>query len=503
MRKAFGAFIMAALLAWGSAVCAEPGEPPDPEAAGGSVLTILNTDLFEGMEQTYSEGYMPQVKDGAIQLVLPLASREPLADDAVTVQVQAADDAPVILPTYDRTVVERAHTAVSADGAERDVCCFLVSFSLPLAESAAAGRWPLTLTASGQTQSGTAFTESFTVYVTVPQQSLPQPEEPLQDVPHEPDPDPGAAGTSVNGGNAPDSSAAQSTPPPHPRLMLTSLQTSSWPVSAGQDFSVEAVLKNMSRAQAVTNVLVTLAPAGDALTPQAGQTLSFHFDRIPAEGTVSLTVLLHADGSAEPGTQRLTVNYTYEGKENEQYTGEDEILLALVQPVRLTWDIPEVPRSVHAGDTLNLAFQALNMGKTSLYNVRITLEGQGLRPENSLFLGNIDGGQAAQGEMYVFVGLLDADDPERKYGTAAGTMTLTAESAEGEVTTLSEAFETTIEAPLIETALVQEEKEPEEDTSFQWILVSVVAAAVIAVLLTAQITRRKYASKEHQAPDSQ
>lgn len=183
------------------------------------------------------------------------------------------------------------------------------------------------------------------------------------------------------------------------------------------------------------------------------------------------------------------MKFAYEGKGNEQYTGEEEILLALTQPVRPAWDVPEIPQSVHAGDTLNLAFQAMNLGKAPLYNVRVALGGQGLRPQNSLFPGNIESGQAAQGETYVFVGLLDQDDPEHKYGAASGTITLTAGNSEGEVTTLSEAFSTEIEAPLIETVIPQEESEPEADASSQWILISVVAAAAILVLLTAQITK--------------
>ena len=155
--------MMAALLVLGSTAFAEPDDAQGPEVRDGSVLTILNTDLFDGMEQTYDEGYIPQVEDGAVRLVLPLTSQEPLADGAITVRVQAADNAPFVLPTYDRTVVEAEHPAVSEDGEEQDVSCFLVAFTLPLVEDAAGGRWPLTLTASGQTLSGTAFAESFTV----------------------------------------------------------------------------------------------------------------------------------------------------------------------------------------------------------------------------------------------------------------------------------------------------------------------------------------------------
>lgn len=75
-------------------------------------------------------------------------------------RIQAVDNAPFVLPSYDRTVMEKGRTAISEDCEEQDVPCFLASFTLPLADDAAAGRWPLTLTASGQTQPGAAFAES-------------------------------------------------------------------------------------------------------------------------------------------------------------------------------------------------------------------------------------------------------------------------------------------------------------------------------------------------------
>lgn len=118
--------------------------------------------------------------------------------------------------------------------------------------------------------------------MTVPEQSLPQPKEPARNVPCELEPDAGSHGT--DDGRPSDSGTAQGTLPPVLRLMLASVQTSAWPVCAGQDFSAEAVLKNVSGTQAVTNILVGLTPAGETLAPQPGQALSFHFDRIPAEG---------------------------------------------------------------------------------------------------------------------------------------------------------------------------------------------------------------------------
>lgn len=490
--------LLAAALLLGPAALAEP------QAAGGTVLSILNTERFAGMDQTYNEGYMPLVQDGMVHVILPLASREPLTGEEITVRVMAADDAPFVLPTYDRTVRESMHPAVGEDGEDKEISCCLAAFGLPLTADAAAGRWPLTIIASGRAQTGEAFSESFTVYVTVPEQAADGTEESpgdgsLDGPGSEPDDgyaggggeyaaDSSGGGSSGGSGDAP----AQSTPPPVPRLMLSSVQTSPYPVSAGADFTVEAALQNVSPAQAVTNVLVTIVPAGEALVPQPGQPLSLHFDRIPAGQSVSFSVLLHADGSAEAGTQKLSVHLVYEGKENAQYTAEEEILILLTQPVRLEWDAPEIPAAVHAGDTLSLAFQAMNLGRAPLYNVRVTLEGQGLRPETSLFLGNLESGTAAQGEMYVFVGMLDPDDPDRKYGETAGSMILTAEDADGQITALSEVFETEIEAPLTDLTATTSEPEPEEeDTSFQWILISVIAGAVIAVLVAVRITKRR------------
>ena len=47
-----------------------------------------------------------------------------------------------------------------------------------------------------------------------------------------------------------------------------------------------------------------------------------------------------------------------------------------------------------------------NIGKSPLRNVTVNLSGAGLFPTSSVFLGDIQPGQAGYGEMKVFVGML-------------------------------------------------------------------------------------------------
>ena len=54
-----------------------PAVTPEPEAAK---LFIDNRNLYENMSKTYSQGYIPTVRDGTATIVLPLLCRGELRE---------------------------------------------------------------------------------------------------------------------------------------------------------------------------------------------------------------------------------------------------------------------------------------------------------------------------------------------------------------------------------------------------------------------------------------
>lgn len=158
------AVIMTVLPA-GTALAAE-----DTPAAGtqdaGTVLAIDNENLYPGMDQPYSSGYMPAVAGGSASIVLPLVPAQELQGGSINITVDLGDasSSPFVFQNYDKTVGLKEHMV--NNGAGRAKAC-LVELNLPLAEGRLSGRYPVTVSVQGQVQGGAQFTQAFTLYVTV------------------------------------------------------------------------------------------------------------------------------------------------------------------------------------------------------------------------------------------------------------------------------------------------------------------------------------------------
>ena len=53
-----------------------------------------------------------------------------------------------------------------------------------------------------------------------------------------------------------------------------------------------------------------------------------------------------------------------------------------------------LPKEIAAGETVSLPANVFNLGKSTLRNVTVTLNGAGLFPTSSVFLGDIPPGEA-------------------------------------------------------------------------------------------------------------
>lgn len=486
-------------------------------------LRICSECCFDGMEQSYAQGYVPVVSENRAEVILPLLPATTVLENRinVTVDLGTPTESPFVFKNYDRPCFLEPHT--DAEGTERSV--FLVRFDLELTELRSAGRYPITITATGTTVDQEApFSQSFTIYVTVPEASTSQDPDGSQTPDPSEEPWEGvvpAPGTDDNSGSVsddvivenpedftytdvaePDSGSAGSnpaaTPTPTekplgvPRLLLTGYSLTPSPVLEGMPFSFTGTLTNMSSKQVLTNILVTITPEGGGLTND-GSPLSFWFEKVLPGAAFSFTAQLRAEPSDQITAQKITVECTYEGKDAKEYQSADIVMISVAQPARLEWDAPQIPANIHAGDTLAVPVQAMNLGKGTLYNLTARIEAPGLQSQNSLFLGNLESGASKKGDLYVYVSTLQpgADaSTEDSYGATSGTVTLSAETEDNEPIVLSEEFTAEISAPVI-AALEEPEEPPEEkDATFQWILTAVIIGWA-ATILVAFLVRKK------------
>lgn len=77
---------------------------PFSAAAVFDVLTIDNAHRYIGMNQTYTQGYMPIVSGGKASIVLPLISDIPLENNRINVALGLGDtsSAPFVYNSYNR-----------------------------------------------------------------------------------------------------------------------------------------------------------------------------------------------------------------------------------------------------------------------------------------------------------------------------------------------------------------------------------------------------------------
>ena len=152
---------------------------------------------------------------------------------------------------------------------------------------------------------------------------------------------------------------------------------------------------------------------------------------------------------------------------------------------------------------LELPVKALNLSRTSVYNVRILLSAPGFFPVNNVFIGNMEAGTEGTGTMSVYIGNRTMEaagsgtstDSQEKYGKTDGTITLQYQDADGRTYTLQQEFRTEIKKPRL---MPSETKAPEEGSPW-WISASAVmiaALAALSLLLLSRLRRKNVLLEE-------
>ena len=138
----------------------EAGQPGETEPGGSgegdailSALTFFLDDShrYEGMAQSYRDGYLPTVENGRAILILPLLADGEVEGDRLTVapELGSTESSPFVYRNYQQTVTASRETPL--DGGE-PVELYLVRLSLELSPDRYNGVYPVgvTVTAKGR-----------------------------------------------------------------------------------------------------------------------------------------------------------------------------------------------------------------------------------------------------------------------------------------------------------------------------------------------------------------
>lgn len=459
-RYTWLAAILLLVTIWPAAALAE-GETEDAEAASTVTLSIDNAHVYEGMDKPYKDGYTPIVQNGTAVVVLPLVASGAIKDNIITVTPGLGEPAssPFVYSNYQKTV-SMADNAVSGGG---NVSGYLVRFDLPLAADRVNGTYPVSIDITAQTADGVPIQKSFTMYIT------------------------------ITDGKDPDTTETpeQETPTSQPKIIVSGYSINPSPVLAGEEFTATITLQNTSEKKTVQNMVVTVScDCPNFMLQNDSSTL--YIGKLGKGGTTEIELQYDTDLDTPAGRYNISLTMEYDNSQAATLSSSGIVGVTISQPLRVEMEMPQIPEQVNAGDTMPLSFQVMNMGRGPVYNVRVMLAAAGLMPTETAFIGNMEAGTAAMGDMNVFVGtksMTEGYEGDEKYGYTSGTVTLIYEDEAGEEYTTETEFYTTIDPPVISASSNDVAEEPE--TAGQWWLSLMIGGLVIAVLAIVLVLRAR------------
>ncbi|MEG0594294.1 MAG: hypothetical protein RR514_03680 [Christensenella sp.] len=387
--------------------CVTPAFAAAADVGRGTALRVDSQSQYEGMDSTYQGGYSPQVINDSAHIILPLmagaGTEQVKSGENINISVNLGDPskAPFVFNNYNKTVSLQDNKL--ADGSKKK--SYLVDFTLPLAADRVNGNYPVVFTAKYPITDGTVKTQEFTVFVKITDGAGPSapPSEPTVTPTAEPTAvptdvpiDPGTGGGTGGGGGGTSGTASQ------PKVIISKYTISPDMVNAGEKFTVNVTLQNTSKTQSVKNIVVNFKSQTTDLM-SGDNTNMVYIEKIAAKKTSDFSFTMMSRADAKAGPQKMDVAITYEDAQAAQLTAADEISVEIHQKIRLEFDPPKFPTQVVMGDTTSASLNLYNKGKSTLYNVTVTLDVPGFTPESSAFLGNMESGASKTADIYASV----------------------------------------------------------------------------------------------------
>ena len=422
----------------------EPTPQPTPVA---DKLIIDSWNLYDGMDRTYQQGYVPRIVNGCCYIIFPLIGETYDGKVTVTADLGATADSPFVFGNYSQT----------AAGWGR----YVFMFEIPLVKGRINGSYPVTLRADYLDVLGQQKQQSFTVFVTVADGKKPK------------DPDAKEAAEK-------------------PELFISACEITPDTVTGGDEFTATVTIDNIGAIRA-RSVRLSYGSEAAGIIP-ADTNSAMHLENIASGESATVSFALRTTGDVLAGEQPFYVTLDYVDLYGGVYTNTRTFLVHVTQPAKMSCDPVSLPKEVTAGETISLPANVFNIGKSPLRNVTVNLTGAGLFPTSSVFLGDIQPGQAGYGEMKVFVGMLSMTEGyTESYGKTSAVYTVTYTDDAGETHTAEQQLSTEIKQPVIAGEKTDAEKQAEEEQKramSQWWISALAAFAVIAIIVAVIVVSR-------------
>ena len=212
-----------------------------------------------------------------------------------------------------------------------------------------------------------------------------------------------------------------------PKLIIESYKLSSDKIYAGETFDLEFTIKNTSDSTNLQNVQIHIKDAGETATivPASGGSNTLYISKIGKGQSSSQKVSLQTAPDATAKAYTLNVDFSYESAStNAAHTANETIAVPILQNIRLKCDEPTVYDDVsYLDSSTSMSIKMYNMGRSSIYNCIVDVEGNGLKLEESYFGGTLSAGSTLAADISVI---------PSEAGDIQGTVVISYEDVYGE-----------------------------------------------------------------------
>lgn len=423
----------------------ETEQETDKEAV---TLSIDNQNKYTGMTRTYADGYVPSVADNCVTLVFPIISEGEVRGDSLQTKLELGDaqTAPFVFKNYEKTI--KLQTVKVNDDTE-EVQAYVANFTIDLKEKRTNGSYPVMLSVRGKDMSGNEISQEFTTYVTITDGIDPDAELTTEAVE---DPLPTFA----------------------PKMIVESYSFSKTKIYPGDTVTAHIVLRNTSKENNVKNMTVSITAGNENFT-LLSKSDNVYVDSIKAQDTYTVSFEYRIGAAVASGQYDLVLSMDYADGNGNTYTASGKAKLDIIQEAKMQFDPLVIEREVTVADVVEAKVQAMNLGRSKVYNVRAELAADGLIPEGTIFIGDMEAGTSASNMTQVSVTSLSG---ESLYGQTQGIVTYYYEDESGQEFQETAEFSVTIKSPF------SEQQSVEEDDANQWWVIMAVIGILVASFLT-------------------
>ena len=427
-----------------------PEETPIPEETPKPLvivdqLIIDDKHLYENMDLTYEQGYMPVVENGFAYLTLPLLGETYDEKVTVTLNLGSPSSSPFVFGNYSKTVTPE-------DGV------YVFAFAVPLSGSRINGTYPVILTAKYLDSSGSQAQQDFTLYVTITDGSNPP-------------------SASTGGGGGRQTVTA-------PQLFIKSCEIKPGTVGGEETFTVSVEIENIGNLQA-RNVLLSFGSSNSEILPVETNNM-INLGEINRSESKAASFEMKTTKDVLAGNQSIFIKLDYIDIYGGSFSETRNFSIRVTQPAEAATDPVLFPKQVTAGETVPVSVVAYNTGKSTLHNVTVTVSGGGMIPKSSAFFGDLPPGQTGSGSIEIYVGTLSMTGGVGDYGKTDGVCKITYTDDDG----VKQSIETKFSSEILAPKENESESEEEKKAASQWWISALVAFAVIAITTSIIVTAR-------------